>query len=107
MTRRVDGHTNESSMPLFRGFILVRRSGARAGGLQAQAGRAGGERSTGEQAAGGAGVASGRRAGCGCGRGRAGPVVLDLQAVLVAAYAVVTALAVPLAAHAFRRHQVQ
>ena len=37
----------------------------------------------------------------------AGPVVLDLQSALVAAYAVVTALAVPLAARAFRRHQVQ
>lgn len=36
----------------------------------------------------------------------AGPVVLDLQSALVAAYAVVLALAVPLAARAFRRHQV-
>lgn len=37
---------------------------------------------------------------------RLGPVVLDMQAVVVAAYVVLMALAIPLAARAFRRHQV-
>ena len=36
----------------------------------------------------------------------AGPVVFDLQTVLVAAYVLVLALTVPLSARSFRRHQV-